>query len=141
MNRRSSLKTITGFVAGVVAAFAPKAESKMTLKEWHKTTPMESVIQGERDLLEKCSDCPDEDGSEFCEDPTCPDKGERNFVYGWIHCWMDDWRGKIICHSCSTKGCSVRDYATKITNHPEHSLNDKLVAHCGWTFLYGRWKK
>lgn len=54
MNRRSFFKTITGFAAGVVAAFAPsKAKAKMTLREWHKSTPMRFVIQDERDLFEE----------------------------------------------------------------------------------------
>ena len=54
MNRRSFFQLITGFAAGVVTAFAPgKAKSKMTLSQWHKSTPMEFVIQDERDLLEK----------------------------------------------------------------------------------------
>lgn len=52
MNRRSFFKMVTGFITGVL--FAPKASSIEKIK--------------------KCPDCPDEDGSEFCEDPTCPYK-------------------------------------------------------------------
>ncbi len=79
MNRRSFFKILTGFAAGIVAAFAPSKAKELTvadiakardilkanertgdilvpanpdaLREWHKSTPMDFVIQDERDLL------------------------------------------------------------------------------------------
>jgi len=51
MNRRSFFQLVTGVVGGVVAAFVPKTKPKMTLREWDKTTQMETVIQDERNLM------------------------------------------------------------------------------------------
>jgi hypothetical protein len=167
MNRRNFFKTVTGFIAGVCAACVPKAKAKLRDFDAHlvlgddfdevdlletKTHPSCYGHFRSYGVLDCSVDCEfTEECSQLGQVPeysssasmsghpsaTNSVEAEGNFVYGW----MDDWDGKIICHSCSTKDCGVRDYACKITNYPEHNIHDKLVAYCGWHFLYGKWKK
>ncbi len=124
MNRRSFIKQVTGFVAGVVAVFVPKAKGEDDYF-WIETKTKAKGLSAE----------------DICNMALEKIEGEDAYYYGWMHCWLDNWDGVIVCHSCSTKDCSVRDYATKVTNYPEHNIHDKLVAPCGWPFLYGKWTK